>query len=62
MTGYQNGSSGIGWGGVDWIHMTQDKGKWRNFANTVMNLRVIFFSDSQEGLCSMELIRYLELF
>jgi hypothetical protein len=30
----------IGWGGVDWIHLTQDKDQWRALVNTVMNLRV----------------------
>jgi hypothetical protein len=27
----------IGWGGVDWIGLTQDRGKWRLLVNTVMN-------------------------
>jgi hypothetical protein len=30
----------IGWGGVDWIHVAQDREQWRALANTVMNLRV----------------------
>jgi hypothetical protein len=30
----------IGWGGVDWIHLSQDRGQRRAFVNTVMNLRV----------------------
>jgi hypothetical protein len=30
----------IGWGGVDWMHVAQDRGEWRAFVNTVMNLRV----------------------
>jgi hypothetical protein len=30
----------IGWGGVDWIGLAQDKDKWRALANVVMNLRV----------------------
>jgi hypothetical protein len=30
----------IGWGGVDWSHLTQDRGHWRVLMNTVMNLRV----------------------
>jgi hypothetical protein len=29
----------IGWGGVDWIVLVQDKDKWRAFLNAVMNLR-----------------------
>jgi hypothetical protein len=30
----------IGWGGVDWIGLAQDKEKWRALVNAVMNLRV----------------------
>jgi hypothetical protein len=30
----------IGWGGMDWIHMAQDRDQWRALVNTVMNLRV----------------------
>jgi hypothetical protein len=30
----------IGWGGVDWIGLAQDKDKWRALVNVVMNLRV----------------------
>jgi hypothetical protein len=29
----------IGWGGMDWIDMVQDRDKWRALLNTVMNLR-----------------------
>jgi hypothetical protein len=30
----------IGWGGVDWIGLVQDRDKWRALMNAVMNLRV----------------------
>jgi hypothetical protein len=30
----------IMWGGVDWIHVVQDRNEWRVLVNTVMNLRV----------------------
>jgi hypothetical protein len=30
----------IGWGGVDWIGLAQDREKWRALVNAVMNLRV----------------------
>jgi hypothetical protein len=29
-----------GWGGVDWIGLASDRGKWRALVNVVMNLRV----------------------
>jgi hypothetical protein len=31
----------IGWGGIQWIHMAQDRDQWRALANAVMNLRVL---------------------
>jgi hypothetical protein len=30
----------IGWGGVDWIALAQDRDKWRALVNAVMNLLV----------------------
>jgi hypothetical protein len=30
----------IGWSGVDWIGLAQDRDKWRGLVNAVMNLRV----------------------
>jgi hypothetical protein len=30
----------IGWNGVDWIDMAQDRNQWRALVNTVLNLRV----------------------
>jgi hypothetical protein len=30
----------IGWGGVDWIGLAQDRDEWRALVNSVMNLRV----------------------
>jgi hypothetical protein len=30
----------IGWDGVEWIDLAQDKDKWRALVNKVMNLRV----------------------
>jgi hypothetical protein len=30
----------IGWGGLNWIDLAQDRDKWRVLVNMVMNLRV----------------------
>jgi hypothetical protein len=34
------GLSEIGWGGVDWIGLAQDRDKWRALVDSVLNLRV----------------------
>jgi hypothetical protein len=30
----------IGWGGLNWIDLVQDRYQWRALVNTVMNIRV----------------------
>jgi hypothetical protein len=30
----------IGWDGVDWIDMAQDREQWRALVNMILNLRV----------------------
>jgi hypothetical protein len=54
---------GIGWDGMDWIDLAEDRDQWRALVNTVMNLRVHLnagnflsgrtIGSSQEGLNSM---------
>jgi hypothetical protein len=34
------GLTDIEWGGMDWIHMAQDRDQWRVLVNTVMNIGV----------------------
>jgi hypothetical protein len=31
----------VGWEGVDWIHLAQDRDQWRDLVITVMNLRLL---------------------
>jgi hypothetical protein len=31
----------IGWGGVEWIHLAQDRDRWRDLVNAVMTPRVM---------------------
>jgi hypothetical protein len=30
-----------GWGGVEWIHLAQDRDRWLAVVNALMNLRVL---------------------
>jgi hypothetical protein len=30
----------FGWGDVDWIGLAEDRGRWRDLVNSVLNLRV----------------------
>jgi hypothetical protein len=36
----ETGLREIGWGGMDWINLAQDRGQWRAVVNTAMNLRI----------------------
>jgi hypothetical protein len=39
--GIKMGLGEIGWGGVEWIHLAQDRDHWRAVVNAVMNLQVL---------------------
>jgi hypothetical protein len=43
----------IGWDGVDWIDLAQDRGQWRTLVNTVMNLRVPSSSENFLSGCAI---------
>jgi hypothetical protein len=59
-------------GDMDWIHLTQDRGKWLALLKTVMDLRVPYnvghfqvtqrLSVCQKGLHSMELLPHASIF
>ena len=58
----------MGWEGLDWINLAQDRDRWRAVVNVVMNfgfynMRGIAglaqeLSASQEGPCSLGLVSY----
>jgi hypothetical protein len=30
----------VGWGGMNWIDVAQDRDRWRDFVNAVMSIQV----------------------
>jgi hypothetical protein len=34
-------SCSLGWGGVNWIDLAQDRNRWRILVNVVMNVQVL---------------------
>jgi hypothetical protein len=47
----------IGWDGMDWIDLAQDRDKWRALVKTVMNLRFLKCWEVSEWLHNWQLIR-----
>jgi hypothetical protein len=35
-----NNNREVGWDGMDWIDLAEDRDRWRALVNAVMNLRV----------------------
>jgi hypothetical protein len=46
------GTEMIGWGGMDWIDLAQDKDQWWAHVNTIMNLRVILNAGKSWSSCT----------
>jgi hypothetical protein len=44
----------IGWDGVDWIDMAQDREQWRALVNTVLNLRAPCNAENFLSGCTIE--------
>jgi len=42
----------MGWEGLNWIHLAQDRDKWQALVNTVMNHKILYFSDRASSYTS----------
>jgi hypothetical protein len=43
----------IGWDGMDWIDLAQDRDQWRALVNTAMNLRVPYNAENFLSGCKI---------
>jgi hypothetical protein len=43
----------IEWEGMDWIYLAQDRGQWRAFVKTIMNLRIPYNAGKFMSNCTI---------
>jgi hypothetical protein len=44
----------MGWGGMDWIYVAEDRDRWRALVTTVMNLRVALNAGKFLSCCATD--------
>jgi hypothetical protein len=43
----------IGWDGMDWIDLAQERDQWRTLVNTVMNIQVPYNAGKFSSSCAI---------